>query len=129
MENRAIIAQALKAMRKDVNMTQEEVADLLGLWKTAISNLEKGSMMLGPDKWMALADIYEVDHKEMGLFLLRYTNPWLFGMIYGIDDPQLRSDIGLPPQRKKRGSGSDARSEANTTRARHETAEGTPASY
>lgn len=94
---RLIIGAEMRRLRLETGMTQEAVGDELGIYKTGISAMEKGTGMIGFDKMLKLAEIYGAPRKKFGVFLLRYTNPWLFALIYGDDDPELRDDLGLPP--------------------------------
>ena len=88
----------LRDLRQSRELTQQDVADQLGLGFTAVSAIEVGRSSVPPEKYEELADLYEVDHKEFAKKMLRYSNPWAFAMIFGADK-QLSSDISEIPVR------------------------------
>lgn len=98
---RALIGGRFKELRVAAGITQKQAADAIGLWPTAVSSMENASSSIGAEKLMRLADLYGADRHETGIFILRYSNPWLYAMIFGDDvDADLRalvaSRIGSP---------------------------------
>ena len=50
----------LKELRLNNNKTQKDIADYLGVTKTAIAYYEKGKRNPKPENWQALADYFNV---------------------------------------------------------------------
>ena len=50
----------LKELRQEKKLTQEELADNLGISKRTLGYWEKGEVQIKPDKAQALADYFEV---------------------------------------------------------------------
>lgn len=98
-EYRRIMGRKWRELREARGLTQQEVADHLGLGHTAISAMEHGRSVLAPERYADLADLFKVPDVDMGKFLLRYTNPWIYGMIFGRREQSLRHDLGLLPDR------------------------------
>ena len=109
--NQVAIGSYLKAARLELGMSQEVAGKPINVQKTAISAMETGIKMLGPDKMVQLGEVYGLDQAEYGRFLLRYTNPWQYGLIFGTDDPELRADLGLP-NKKLKGAKSTVKAQA-----------------
>src|SRR4051812_6176905 len=80
---RAKIGMRIRSMRLDANMTQRELGDLLGVGETSISALESGRSSVSPERYEDLRRIFSLKPAEWGRFLLRYTDPWLFVMLFG----------------------------------------------
>ena len=51
-----------------------------------------------PHLWEDMAKALEVDPKEFAKFMLRYTNPWAYGLIFGMT-PELRAELNTIPER------------------------------
>jgi len=56
-----LLINRLRAARTDKNMTQQDVADLLGIKPNTLSNWEKGRTEPDIDTFVKLCDIYEID--------------------------------------------------------------------
>lgn len=91
------IGAYFRELRERAEMTQGDVAKRLGVYNTAISAMELGRSTLSPERYADLADLFEVDRKTLGKFLLRYTNPWLFALLYG--EKALGDDAHRLPER------------------------------
>ena len=59
-EIRKTLAQTLKELRNDKNMTQEFVAESLGVTRQAVSKWENGSSEPSTSNLIAIAKLYEV---------------------------------------------------------------------
>lgn len=55
----------LKELRKEINMTQEQLAEKLGVSARTVSRWETGSNLPDLDILIELADLYEVDIREL----------------------------------------------------------------
>ena len=98
-EYRRRVGAWLREARLRADMTQQQLADRLGMGFTAVSAVETGRNAIPPERYEALADALGIDHAEFGKFLLRYTNPWCYALIYGTRERSLREDLGLIPER------------------------------
>lgn len=90
---RRIIGGRVRQMRLGADMTQRQLADLLGVGETAVSALELGRSVVSPERYAQLADLFRLDRAEWGKWLLRYTDPFLYALIYGEQDAHLREDL------------------------------------
>ncbi len=70
MENKNILGERLKKLRKEKNMTQEELGAILGRTKFNISNYEMGRRQPDNDTLRALSDFFDVSTD----YLLGKTN-------------------------------------------------------
>ncbi len=52
--------ERLKDMREDRDLSQKEIADILGILQSDYSKYELGKHMMGIDKYMKLAQFYNV---------------------------------------------------------------------
>jgi hypothetical protein len=64
---------------------------------TAISAIELGRNSVPPEQVEELAEVLALDKKAFAKFLLRYSNPWLFSMLWPDELP--RNAIGEIPER------------------------------
>lgn len=87
-ELRREMGEYLQNLRQRKGLTQADVALSLGMFPTAISAIELGRNSLPPERYAAVADLYGVSRKALGKVLLRYYNPWLFGMLYPGELPE-----------------------------------------
>lgn len=69
MDDRFIVAKNVKMMREASHFTQENVAEFLGIGRSAYSNYELGAREIPFDVMERLADLYGVD-----LYLLYEEN-------------------------------------------------------
>lgn len=56
-----LLINRLRTARTDKNMTQQDVADILGIKPNTLSNWEKGRTEPDIDTFVKLCDIYEID--------------------------------------------------------------------
>jgi transcriptional regulator with XRE-family HTH domain len=52
--------QRLREVRKAAGMTQHGLAEQIGLGRTSIANIERGTQAVALDQWLRLADVLEV---------------------------------------------------------------------
>lgn len=89
-EYRRIVGAYLRDRRLDADLTQRELADSLGVINTFISSYEVGRTSVPPEHFEPLGKLLGLDPVEFAKFLLRYTNPWLWLMLFDPDDKKLR---------------------------------------
>jgi len=92
-EYRRRVGAWLKDLRLDAELRQQDIGDALGICFTAISSIENGRGAVPPDRYEAIADLLGVPKEEFGKKMLRYTNPWAYGMIFGFTK-ELRDELG-----------------------------------
>lgn len=71
--------------REKAGLTQRELAKLLGVEGTFISSIECGRNPLPPERYKEFVETLNIAPRVAGKFLLEFTNPWLFALIYGED--------------------------------------------
>jgi len=98
-EYRREFGALLRDRRLSLGLTQQEVGNDLGVGFSAISAIENGRIALAADKAEALAEILKMDREEMGRLYLRWSNPWVYKMIYNSRDRRLLEDISSIPSR------------------------------
>ncbi|MBQ1247345.1 MAG: helix-turn-helix transcriptional regulator, partial [Clostridiales bacterium] len=59
------IGEFLKTLRKDNNLTQEELADKMNVSRRTVSRWETGSNLPDLSILVELADLYDVDMREI----------------------------------------------------------------
>jgi transcriptional regulator with XRE-family HTH domain len=98
--NREIIGHYLKQKRVAKGLTQEQMLRLIGsnAWFTAWSAVERGERNLPPAVWEKVAKALEIDPGDFVRVMLRYTNPWAYGMLFGFN-AALRAELASIPQR------------------------------
>ena len=62
-------ADMLRQARKSAGLTQEAVADALGIEQTTVSRYELGSILIPLDRLVALLDLYRVPTQDRGAFI------------------------------------------------------------
>lgn len=78
-------------------LTQSEVGKELGIWHSAVSGWEVGRQSLPPERYEDLCKLYGLNRKKFAMFLLRYSNPWLYAMLF--DDKEVREELSHIPER------------------------------
>jgi transcriptional regulator with XRE-family HTH domain len=102
-EYRRIMGDYLKTLRQSKGITQKELGKLIGVSETSVSGTEGGRTVLNSDRYEDVARVLEVDRTEFGKFMLRYTNPWLYSMIFPANrDRQLKEDLATILSRLKK---------------------------
>ena len=79
-------------------LTQSEVAQSLGVWHSAVSSWEVGRASVPPERYEDIAKLYGLSRKRFATFLLRYSNPWLYAMMF--NDAEVTDDITHIPDRR-----------------------------
>lgn len=90
---RRTVGLRLAELREAAGMTQRDLSKLLDCGETAISALENGRNSLAPERYEQIATIFKLDRKEWGRFLLRYTDPRLYVLLFGVDSQRLVDDL------------------------------------
>ena len=98
---RRVIGRYIRRLRTDAEMTQDELGKVLGMGTTGVSALETGRSVISPDRYATLADTFGVSHEGMAKFILRYTNPWLYGMLFGVGSGDLKADLNEMASRSR----------------------------
>lgn len=93
------IGLELRDARVSAGLTQVELGKLLGIQGTAISGMEVGRASLPPERYEEIAEICGIPKAPWGKFLLRYSNPWLYALIYGHRAQDLKRDLNMIPER------------------------------
>jgi transcriptional regulator with XRE-family HTH domain len=90
-----MIGRRLRDLREDRGLTQEDVAGELEppVRAASVSSWEAGRLALSPERYEQIADLYRVNRAEFGQFMLRYTNPWLYALLYGRKEAELKRDL------------------------------------
>ena len=92
-EYRRVIGDMVRDLRLEAEMTQRELGELLDIGETGISALELGRSSVSPERYGKIAEIFALDVKDWGKLLLRYTDPYLYSLLFGVDDDKLKSDL------------------------------------
>jgi transcriptional regulator with XRE-family HTH domain len=74
-------------------ITQEELANKLGLSHSAISAIEVGRSSLPPERLADVADILGVDRQDFSKTYLRWTNPWVYQLLLEPTDKKLQKEL------------------------------------
>lgn len=80
---RRVVGNRVRELRERAGLTQRELGNSVGVINTAISAIELGRNPIPPERYRTFAEALKVDPKEFGEFLLEYTDPWLFELLYG----------------------------------------------
>jgi transcriptional regulator with XRE-family HTH domain len=96
--NRELIGAYLKEKRMALGLSQQDLLDRLGSDASfaSWSAIEIGQRNLPPKSWEPVAKALGIDRQEMVQVMLRYTNPWAFGMIWGYD-AGLKAELAAIP--------------------------------
>ena len=73
----------IRELRLRAGLTQLELGKVVGITNNAVSMIESGRNPLPPEHYRTFAEVLGENPKKFGLFLLEWTDPWLFGLIYG----------------------------------------------
>ena len=105
---RRTIGRRVKELRLEAGMTQRELGQTVDVDGNAISSLELGRSSVSPERYRHFAEAFGIGKEEWGKWLLRYTNPYLYALIYsGEKDKELERDLKILDNalllRRKRG--------------------------
>lgn len=98
-EYRRKLGAWVREQRVKAGLTQQQLADRLGVTFTAISAVELGRNNIPPERYFGLADVLGVDRAELGKLVLRWSNPWLYACLFGLREHSLKEDLGIIPDR------------------------------
>ena len=76
-----------------MGLTQGELANLINIQTPALSAIETGRNSLPPKYYIGIAEALEFDKKNFAKFLLRYTNPIIYFLMFGPENKALTNDI------------------------------------
>ncbi len=65
MEKLKLFGRRIKELRKSKKMTQEQLSEILGLYQKQIGNIETGSYFTTMPNLEKLAEIFDVDIKDL----------------------------------------------------------------
>lgn len=99
-EYRRKVGRYLAQHRLDVDLTQEGLGHLVGMRPSAISAIELGRNPIPPERYRDFADALGLEPKAFGLFLLEWTDPWLYALIHG-DAKAAKHHLDKVPDRLK----------------------------
>jgi transcriptional regulator with XRE-family HTH domain len=77
------VGNKVRDLREAKALTQRELGQLVGMGANAVSAIELGRNPIPPERYEAFAEALGEPQKRFGVFLLEYTDPWLFALIYG----------------------------------------------
>lgn len=76
----------LKKLREEVPMTQHELAKAVGMdYYTTISQIERGTTRVPPDRLEAFATALQQDPKPFAARLLMYYDPYMWKILFGAE--------------------------------------------
>lgn len=72
----------IRSLREERGLTQAQVAAHLGKVFTFVSSLETGYANIPPEQYEPLIEILGADPHEFALQMCRWSNPWLFMLLF-----------------------------------------------
>ena len=99
---RRIVGAWLRDIRTDRGLTQKTLGEMLGMTNTSWSAVELGRNALMPRIYREVCEHLDLDGKEFGRFVLRYSNPHLYALLFGLKDADLIEDIEEIQRRHER---------------------------
>lgn len=90
---RVRLGAALTAMRQERGLTQEEVGAVLGVDGNRVSTFEIGRASVNAIHLATLCDLYQQDRHEFGKLVLRYTNPWIYALLFETKGTDVAKDL------------------------------------
>lgn len=91
-ELRHAFGRQLRKWREARGLTQLDMGKALGIRDTAWSAIELGRNSLSPERYHDAAEALGVPAAEFAQVMLRYYNPWLYGMLWPKGMPQVMLD-------------------------------------
>jgi transcriptional regulator with XRE-family HTH domain len=98
------VGQWVKEMRINLEMTQTDLADRARMKPNGISAIETGRNSIPPEAYADFANAFDIGHRTFGKIMVRYSNPWAYELIYGVDET-LQQDIAELSKRPARPAG------------------------
>ena len=77
------VGKHVRELREKAGLTQRELARAVGVTSNMISAIELGRNPIPPERYRSFTEALSENPKKFGIFLLEYTDPWLFGLIHG----------------------------------------------
>lgn len=65
MDSQKLFGKRIKELRKRANFTQEQIAELLGIYQKQVGNIETGTTFTTMANLEKLADVFGVEVKEL----------------------------------------------------------------
>jgi len=97
-EYRRKLGNYVRDHREKAGLTQREVGRAVGLSANAVSAIELGRNPIPPERYRSFADVFSIPHKVFAKYLMEYTDPWLFGLMYG-EEKVAKHNLGQLPTR------------------------------
>jgi transcriptional regulator with XRE-family HTH domain len=95
----------IRDRRETKGMTQAELAEAVDLDnKQSISSIETGRTGVPSERIALYADALGVERQEFAKNVLRWSDPWIYACLFGMD-AQLSEEISLAPERVNRRRG------------------------
>lgn len=69
------LGAAIRTQREELKMTQQDLAELMGLARTSVTNIERGRQRLLIDQFCKLADILHCGHTDLLAGAMRGKHP------------------------------------------------------
>ena len=95
MDAQKLFGQRIKELRKQNNLTQEQVSEFLGVFQKQVGNIETGTTFTTMANLEKLACIFGVEIKDLFDFNHRKTRPELVKEISQILDNASENDLKL----------------------------------
>lgn len=86
MEKLKLFGRRIKELRKSKKMTQEQLSEILGLYQKQIGNIETGSYFTTMPNLEKLAEIFEVEIKDLFDFEHQKSEQEIKNDIYKLTD-------------------------------------------
>ncbi len=86
MEKLKLFGRRIKELRKSKKMTQEQLSEILGLYQKQIGNIETGSYFTTMPNLEKLAEIFEVEIKDLFDFEHQKSEQEIKNDIYRLTD-------------------------------------------
>jgi transcriptional regulator with XRE-family HTH domain len=96
---RRALGEYIRSHRVEAGLTQADLAERVDIDNIQmISAIETGRVGLPRERYALFADALGISHEEFGRTTLRWIDPWMFALLFGMAaDPTLRSEITFPP--------------------------------
>ena len=87
------LGQILRDRRKERNLTQKEVAEILGISERSLRNIEQGKTVTDLDTLARMADLYDIVHTDLRAIYTRDPDmAYIMGMYRIITEYDLIRD-------------------------------------